>query len=488
MRIIISFYFLAFILFLFSIPFCFATGPGNVTGSLAGWYKAGVGVSTDDGTTPASDGGLLSTWTDASSVGATATQSTSGNKPTVRTDGGWNDYPFVAFDGTDDFLDISIDPLKNSDYTVFFVGTRKDSMTGNLVLGGVTEGVNQNLILGYPANTQALLGQGSNDLTATIAAFDTPSETPFLLYGQLDTSSGHALSEFRNGTETAVSNTNTTPISGSLAAAVGRHSTDFFNGDLYEMIFYSDALTDANVAKILSYLALKYGVTLGSRDYVNSTGTVIFDTDGSYSGYTHHVAGIGRDDLSGFSHMTSTSSGEAVLTVSADTLLANNTFLVWGDDGGDTALTRDDVPIGITSRTGRMWRFHRTGDIGKVTLAFDLTLERVINTKRGSDFALLVSDSPAMHNAEILTITPSLSRDGILSFSDVSLDSGQYISFGAKKDRAASLGGVLRNVRLWLDAEDPEVLHTDTSCTSAPANNGDAVRCWEDKSIYASHV
>ncbi|MCY4577301.1 MAG: hypothetical protein OXB96_02645, partial [Candidatus Kaiserbacteria bacterium] len=47
---------------------------------------------------------------------------------------------------------------------------------------------------------------------------------------------------------------------------------------------------------------------------------------------------------------------------------------------------------------------------------------------------------------------------------------------------------VLRNVRLWLDAEDPEVLHTDTSCTSAPANNGDAVRCWEDKSIYASHV
>jgi len=82
-----------------------------------------------------------------------------------------------------------------------------------------------------------------------------------------------------------------------------------FRGQIAEFIVYSQLLTTgADLQKIQSYLALKYGITLsgnndgdgtsfevGEGDYLLSNGTAMWDAD-EVAGFQNNVAGIARDD------------------------------------------------------------------------------------------------------------------------------------------------------------------------------------------------
>ncbi len=69
-----------------------------------------------------------------------------------------------------------------------------------------------------------------------------------------------------------------------------------YKGDILEVITYDARNSDADRRKIESYLAIKYGITLGtngtSLDYVDSNGTNIY----AIGGFNYDIAGIGRDD------------------------------------------------------------------------------------------------------------------------------------------------------------------------------------------------
>ena len=75
----------------------------------------------------------------------------------------------------------------------------------------------------------------------------------------------------------------------------GRTSNNWY-GDISEVIFYADELSDLERGRVESYLSLKYGLTLDQttpQNYTASDGTKMWNKDASgASTYNNDIAGI----------------------------------------------------------------------------------------------------------------------------------------------------------------------------------------------------
>ena len=70
------------------------------------------------------------------------------------------------------------------------------------------------------------------------------------------------------------------------------------HGRVAEALYFDRRISDTAVIQWISYLAVKYGVTLAQTDYLDSRRTVVWDyTD--YPDYCTSIAGLGRDDSVG---------------------------------------------------------------------------------------------------------------------------------------------------------------------------------------------
>lgn len=70
------------------------------------------------------------------------------------------------------------------------------------------------------------------------------------------------------------------------------------NGRMAEALYFDHRIGDTAVTQWISYLAVKYGVTLSQTDYLDSRRNVIWSyTD--YPDYSASIAGVGRDDSTG---------------------------------------------------------------------------------------------------------------------------------------------------------------------------------------------
>ena len=72
------------------------------------------------------------------------------------------------------------------------------------------------------------------------------------------------------------------------------------NGHIAEALYFGHRISDTAVIQWISYLAVKYGVTLLQTDYLDSRRNVIWDYTG-YPDYCTSIAGLGRDDSTGLS-------------------------------------------------------------------------------------------------------------------------------------------------------------------------------------------
>ncbi|WP_296313785.1 LamG-like jellyroll fold domain-containing protein [Winogradskyella sp. UBA3174] len=198
-----------------------------------------------------------------------------------------------------------------------------------------------------------------------------------------------------------------------------------FDGRIAEVITYSttnndgDSTQDRN--RIQSYLAIKYGITLGingtSQDYVNSDGTLIWDQVAN-TGFNYDIAGIGRDDVSELNQKQSSSVNnatdvegpiEGVITIGLTdiydtnkenkdfnaTTLNNKEYLVWGNNNADLTLDPTEHIVNMSSgimapslplvtdvsfqSIERIWKFIETGgDVPTVKLSIPLSAVRSI--------------------------------------------------------------------------------------------------------------
>ncbi len=490
-------------------------GPGGVTSDLYVWLRADLGTSTT------TDNTTLSTWSDQGITGTDATAD--GNPPLFKnnTTDNINFNPTVDFDGTDDRLSLgNLANIKSGatnagDYTLLGVGLRQSGTGVQYVLGSEGGTGNQDLHFGFRSSTQATIAHWGNDLDATINAFNSP-QAPYLVFAEYD-GSERIIEEIRNGAIGRATDANTTDIGGTKTNYVGDLGTvGNYNGLISEVIVFEDDITDLEKQQVITYLALKYGITLTNDndndattneiitgsiregDYVSSDGTTIIWNHANNSSYANNVAGIGRDDASCWAQRQSRAEDTGdILTVGLGTVAANNAsnmnsftdngdYLIWGNDGATTAQATaetSDIPGSLAERIERIWKVQDTGEVGATELQFDLT-GLGYSVADASAFSLLVGNTNVMADASIIT---GGTLDGnILSFTGVNLTDGQFFSVGTVFETCGP-GGVNTNISVWF-AANKEVF-SDAGTT--PAVDGANVIQWNDQSspaINASEI
>ncbi|SFF34815.1 LamG-like jellyroll fold domain-containing protein [Flavobacterium xueshanense] len=204
------------------------------------------------------------------------------------------------------------------------------------------------------------------------------------------------------------------------------------NGRVAEIISYASRVLDGNRPKIESYLAIKYGITLGvngtSINYLDSAGNIIWNT-ATNAGYNYNIAGIGKDVASDLYQKQSKSSNDvnAVtigLGVIATTNIANinefkkdRDFLMWGSNNGTFAIAGSNtvtIASGITTtfnRINKKWKIVETksdvdGDVGNVFVGIPETAFSGLPKAATEEYVLIVADNPNFADSDIIDVIP----------------------------------------------------------------------------------
>ena len=113
------------------------------------------------------------------------------------------------------------------------------------------------------------------------------------------------------------------------------------HGRVAEALYFDRRISDTAVIQWISYLAVKYGITLAQTDYLDSRRNVIWDY-AHYPGYCASIAGVGRDDSVGLCQkQTYYADGQIIIGINqlANTnednaaFIADGDFIVFGMEG-----------------------------------------------------------------------------------------------------------------------------------------------------------
>ncbi len=417
----------------FFLPFAAAAqSPGGISANLSLWVKA-------DAALPAA-GGTLTKWPEQT---ANNTFTLSGTMTTVANV--INFHPIVRFPGTSKL--IGNRSITWSECTAVASWTGATNIERGTVISPTTSGTATNdasryyFRSGVESNPGNFLFSGMGIDSIGFEYINSPPSTQVNVF----TASGVGNVFNRNGLDARVDS-----LFGGFAARattmtgipqIGDRSTNDAKmiGDIAEIIIYSaNNATGRN--KVESYLALKYGLTLG-----NATTTVNYTASGGSTfwtgtpGYQHNIFGIGTDVASGLTQTSSNSmssgsgsgAGQSAmgnLVLKTATALADQHFLMIGTDSAslqEEAITAAIGPaVAIPSwRTIRTWRVQNTGAVGAVSLSFDKTGLTLKGGATATNYYLVFdNDGDGNFNTGTQTFIPATSISGqLVNFSSVTL-------------------------------------------------------------------
>lgn len=196
-----------------------------------------------------------------------------------------------------------------------------------------------------------------------------------------------------------------------------------------EFILYDKILSEAEITKIETYLALKYGITL-KKNYVNASGDVVWNYKLD-SNYSNDLAGIARDDQAAlYQKQTTSSNAPAQLVIGMDNIASSNyenagkaedkSFLIFGHNAQNFApgnATTADITL-----FDRKWLMKRSGNSAD-KIATELKID--VNAVSSTDDLYLIIDrsGTAEFAAENCThIKGNISPEGIATFKDLYWD------------------------------------------------------------------
>jgi Secretion system C-terminal sorting domain len=372
--------FLLSTLFIFSWLISTAqNGPGGVgttngASNLVLWLKAN--------TLSLSNGANVPAWPDHSGYNNNAS-SAAGSEPAFLS-ATYNNQPSVGFTAANtDYLSIPDAPsLKPNNISIFCVGkytTGTSSYAPFLIKTNTyswTEGYGLTLNAGANA-TYTFINNWSTNFVSVPLAVNTA--TIFnTIYDNFNVQLFH--NEVSQGVDPLTANiinSNNSLYIGISPNTAGTGVQAPLNGDVAEVIVFNRNINAAERILINNYLSAKYNINLGEND--------IYDEDNIANGnFDFDVAGIGRVNAANI-HNDAKSS---IVRINSAADLGDNEFLVWGHDNAAMLPTlTTDVPAGVQARAGRTWRVTETGDVGAVTMQFDLNGITVANP---SDLRLLI--------------------------------------------------------------------------------------------------
>jgi type II secretory pathway pseudopilin PulG len=211
------------------------------------------------------DNSLITVWKDSNKSAITKNDAKIGVSPTLVQNVFYNSIPGVRFTGTQ-YLNFDGKKFAKNSYTVFVVEQRRSGKNENYFIAGATNGVNQNLVLGYRNNSKVLQAHWGND-------FDVPTSLPnysaqnliprihtFLFnnsIGKQYTLNGkYNYADYKQGDAII----KLAPLTSFNSARVGLYNGVFYEGDLAEIIMFKRSLKTEEVEAIESYLGSKYGI------------------------------------------------------------------------------------------------------------------------------------------------------------------------------------------------------------------------------------
>ncbi|MDR1345768.1 MAG: T9SS type A sorting domain-containing protein [Bacteroidales bacterium] len=122
-----------------------------------------------------------------------------------------------------------------------------------------------------------------------------------------------------------------------------------FRGKVAECLLFDWHIDDTTMVEYISYLSLKYGITLFKTDYLSSDKRMIWDYSNNPD-FSYSIAGLGRDDRLGLYQKQSYMLDEKIVTgfgeiaptnESNPAILSDGEYMIWGFDS--SLLSRNGV-------------------------------------------------------------------------------------------------------------------------------------------------
>ena len=316
-----------------------SAAPGNVAANLKLWLKADAGIA----------GSPVTSWSDSSGRGNDANIRAGAAQNLVASAINFN--PAVQFKGTGGLEGTFDLPLASNNASAFIVmkprsgfdgaGTANSTRALATNLNGRLESDNNASALFFFRNGKNINAHRAFGLSSVANVYDAVG-----VFGSHFQPSGQHVMVYGGTSQTPVAFAAAPFYSDRFSVGLRPTLQDlFFGGEIAEVLLYdADQKTAATEARIASYLALKYGVTL-SHNYLASDATTIFWDVAANAGSNNNIAGIGRDDASRLVQRQSRSQRSNLVTMGlGNTIAATNTtntasfsadkqFLVWGDNG-----------------------------------------------------------------------------------------------------------------------------------------------------------
>lgn len=422
-------------------------GPAGITTNIQLWLKANHGVEEANNDL-AEDTDAVLNWLDRSGGNNDAIQTTGANKP-IFSEATLNFNPTLDFDGTNHEMLASMSA--NSAITVFAVADGTFGVTKHLL--NLNNGGSGSVVIEQTASV-LLQGRYFDGTTASGIVTTTIADGAAFLMNY-DHIAGGTSELFEDGISQGTAAANADNLSGTLTVGIGTHPTNSarrWDGGIAELVVYNQTLTATERDKIESYLALKYGFTLGtngtSQDYLASDGTVIWDQSAN-TGFNYNVTGVGRDDDSELDQKQSkTINTTDDITVGIKTIATTNegnttsffadkTFLIWGNDNGATTAASDltkDFGAGTGTTTSlsatpifRKWKMVVKDSVPTVKLSIPESMVSATNPG-GEEYIMIVADDASFTtNVTSATMTDVGSELEV----DYYFEGTKYITFGS---------------------------------------------------------
>ncbi len=513
-------------------------GPGGVTDNLKLWLKSTDGLGY-------SDGQGVSAWYDQGR-GSNATVHTPGQEPTYKdnTIDNINFNPVIEFDNNFSSYTTDGDYSFDNTTTQFLQGP-SGFYTQDLFIVIIADDTPVNSTFGFMdvicgdsnPNSDATdtTGIGFGDFTSRIDgesisfALDT--------YTQSEVGDGYAVYDdsSRSYTNVGIINTrnntattqqelfynanNIETAQNDVAEFLNVNDSRFFigrsegweatlNARVAEVITFSSRLSDSDLTdqrnRVQSYLAVKYGITLGvngtSQDYVDSDGTVIWDQSNNI-GFNYDIAGIGRDDDANLNQKQSSSINnatdangptEGILTIGLTDIYATNninktsnpntlddkSYLMWGNNNASLDAEPNTVAVDISSGIAglstpvsflgmqRIWKVVENGsDIGHVKVSIPQNAIRNINPP--GKYYMFASDTPIFDPTADYRI---MTHNGGNLEAIYDFDGTKYITFGYAPEVTVERSVYFDGAADYIDMDDNFDLNSGPFTISAWVN------------------
>ena len=407
-----------------------SAGPGGVSSGLSLWLDAGEGISTT--------GGEVVSWEDEKNN--LRFTSLAGVRATFN-DNLWVYRPAIQLEDGDELSStVNIASVKTA-----FAVTRLNEFQGNaILLRGKT---------GTPVWTSS---------ASKLASYLATSDDQLGTGGQFFINGGSTAVHAGKPHIVNVLDKSTTPTRWD-SMRIG-HSTGGWRGNIAEIITYEEELSALEREKVNSYLAMKYGITLRSGNYILSSGDTSWARQEQTSwGTEAGIVSLALDIGAGLYQWRGYSLDDPSVKA----------WLGQGDITG-TAPDKNNLPNNsrLSGRTFAIVLSRNSSGLYRVSSRQErqVTINLAKETTRTEEFdTLYVMSDPTIETSSSGKLSyradrkvPGLVSDGKVVYRNLVLNDGEYFAFGAP---AKSPGGATAELALWLRA-DKKVSATGTKVTS----------------------